>query len=239
MRPRVLLTRPEPGAARTAARLLKLGFSPVLLPLTTIVPLAHDDVPNAEDFDTVAVTSANALEHAPADLVARLARLPCFAVGPETAEAARRGGFTQVAAGTANADALADDMLARIAVGATVAYLCGRIRTNTFEHALEQSGHRVRALETYDAPAIAYDRATLDAAIGTEPIHAIMLYSRRAAKLFLRCDWSAESERLFSTARFLCLSQKIAREIEAAAPGRVKVAAAPTDDAMLVLIDET
>ncbi|MGB5801993.1 MAG: hypothetical protein WBG88_17980, partial [Mesorhizobium sp.] len=41
---RVLVTRPEPGAAGTAKRLAALGFEPVLLPLTQTValPVAKD-----------------------------------------------------------------------------------------------------------------------------------------------------------------------------------------------------
>ena len=34
---RVLVTRPEPGASRTAARLEADGFAPIVLPLTEII----------------------------------------------------------------------------------------------------------------------------------------------------------------------------------------------------------
>ncbi|RWD19075.1 MAG: uroporphyrinogen-III synthase, partial [Mesorhizobium sp.] len=36
---RVLVTRPEPGASRTAQRLEEMGFQPILLPLTETVAL--------------------------------------------------------------------------------------------------------------------------------------------------------------------------------------------------------
>ncbi|TIX52492.1 MAG: uroporphyrinogen-III synthase, partial [Mesorhizobium sp.] len=39
---RVLVTRPEPGASRTAQRLLDQGFQPILLPLTETVALPVD-----------------------------------------------------------------------------------------------------------------------------------------------------------------------------------------------------
>ncbi|TIT17702.1 MAG: uroporphyrinogen-III synthase, partial [Mesorhizobium sp.] len=39
---RVLVTRPEPGASRTARRLADAGFQPILLPLTETVALAVD-----------------------------------------------------------------------------------------------------------------------------------------------------------------------------------------------------
>jgi len=40
--PRVLVTRPEPGASQTAARLVALGFEPVKLPLQETRPLVVD-----------------------------------------------------------------------------------------------------------------------------------------------------------------------------------------------------
>ncbi|TJX45058.1 MAG: uroporphyrinogen-III synthase, partial [Mesorhizobium sp.] len=36
---RVLVTRPEPGASRTARKLEEMGFEPLLLPLTETVAL--------------------------------------------------------------------------------------------------------------------------------------------------------------------------------------------------------
>src|SRR5688572_14398609 len=78
---KVLVTRPQPGAARTARRLAELGHRPVELPLTRTVALPVEAASFDRPVDAVAVTSANALRHAPPELVARLADRPCFAVG--------------------------------------------------------------------------------------------------------------------------------------------------------------
>ncbi|TIW37543.1 MAG: uroporphyrinogen-III synthase, partial [Mesorhizobium sp.] len=85
---RVLVTRPEPGASRTAQRLLDQGFQPILLPLTETVALPVDADGVANNAVAVAVTSANAVRHAPKEIIAALAGLPCHAVGKRTAEAA-------------------------------------------------------------------------------------------------------------------------------------------------------
>ena len=96
MRPirRVWITRAQPGAARTAARLTTLGFSPVVAPLLTLRPLP-EALGAAPDFATVAAlafTSPNGAA-AFAALTPELRALPVFAVGDATAEAARAAGF--------------------------------------------------------------------------------------------------------------------------------------------------
>lgn len=55
---RVLVTRPEPAAAQTAAKLRAAGYEPVLLPLSRTVALSFT-VPD-EVFDALTITSANA-----------------------------------------------------------------------------------------------------------------------------------------------------------------------------------
>ena len=63
--PRVLVTRPEPGATMTARKLELMGFRPVKLPLQEIRPLAVPRGAVPEGIAAVAVTSANAIRHAP------------------------------------------------------------------------------------------------------------------------------------------------------------------------------
>ncbi|MDQ2632708.1 MAG: uroporphyrinogen-III synthase, partial [Pseudomonadota bacterium] len=101
---RVLVTRPEPGASQTARRLDALGFRPLKLPLHEIRPLpaVSGAVPDA--ITAVAATSANAIRHAPAALLDRLSKLPCFAVGEATAAIARDAGFSNVVDGEGDAE---------------------------------------------------------------------------------------------------------------------------------------
>ena len=96
MRPirRVWITRAQPGAARTAARLTALGFTPVVAPLLTLRPLpdALDAAPDLSTVAALAFTSPNGVA-AFAALTPELRALPVFAVGDATAEAARAAGF--------------------------------------------------------------------------------------------------------------------------------------------------
>jgi uroporphyrinogen-III synthase len=54
-RPRILVTRSEPGASETATRLEAAGYEAVVEPLFSIVPIDA----TLPDFDALAFTSAN------------------------------------------------------------------------------------------------------------------------------------------------------------------------------------
>lgn len=117
------ILRPEPGGAATAARVRAAGLDPVLLPLFAVVPLDWAP-PDPAGFDALLLTSANAVRHAGAGL-ARLARLPVLAVGPETADAAAAAGLNVVACGSAGVAAL----LAGQPSSRRLLWLAGRERT--------------------------------------------------------------------------------------------------------------
>jgi uroporphyrinogen-III synthase len=91
---RLLVLRPDPGAAATMARAKAMGLDAVAMPLFSIRPVAWTlpaDLP-ADLADAIVMTSANAARLGGAGLAA-LAHLPLFAVGAETAAAARAAGF--------------------------------------------------------------------------------------------------------------------------------------------------
>lgn len=236
MAQRVLVTRPEPGATRTARRLEALGFEPVLLPLseTRPLPVARESVP--ADATAIAVTSANALRHAPSGLIERLSRLPCHAVGARTAESARQAGFLSVNEGPGDAAALAD--MISIELGkATVAYLCGRVRMPEFERRLGVNGMRVVPIETYDTIALVPDASVVRHRLGGQPIDAVLVYSARAAAAFgSLMQMQAEADFLMREATCFCLSGRIAAAMVDGL--RVEVAPDPNEDALLALLGD-
>ena len=117
-----------------------MGFQPILLPLTETVALPVDAGAVADNAVAVAVTSANAVRHAPKELIAALAALPCHAVGKRTAEAARAAGFLSVSEGPGDAEALADALAGGFPARRS-SISCGRVRFPAFEARL-QAGRR-------------------------------------------------------------------------------------------------
>jgi len=208
---RVLVTRPEPAASRTAEKLTERGYSVTVLPLTRIVPLPVREELFSGPFDGVAATSANAIRHAPAGLLATLRYLPAFAVGESTALAFRRHGFTAVHSSNEDAGALAALIGGQGHTLARLAYLCGRVRTPAFEAEIEKNGTEISTIETYDAQILSYGADLLRNSLAGEPFDAVLLYSARAAEACERLLGGGVVEpALFDRARFVCLSARIA-----------------------------
>jgi len=161
----LLVVRPEPGNARTVARLRAGGGMVASSPLFTPAPIAWTP-PESAGFDALLVTSANAVRLAGAGL-ARLATLPVIAVGTESAAVARAAGLHVAATGDGGvAEALA---AARIAGLTRPLHLAGR------EHI--DSGHPT--VIVYASADVATDAAAFaSAAAGC----IVLLHSVRAAR---------------------------------------------------------
>ena len=227
---RVLVTRPEPGASRTARRLEAMGYEPVVLPLSETRSLAVDLTTLPAGTAAVVLTSANAVRHAPSELLRRVAALPCFVVGAATAEAARTAGFADVREGPGDADGLARILIAERLSGPAV-YVCGRLRRPDFETTLVDSGIKIHAIETYDTVALAPN--DLPAAIG--PGDAALLYSAVAAEAFAVLAARPEGVGL-RRLRLLCLSDRIARPLLSRFGTSIAVAAKPDEASLLSLL---
>lgn len=233
--PGVLVTRPEPGASRTARRLREAGFQPVLLPLTETAALPADAGQVPADALAVAVTSANAVRHASEEIIAALAALPCHAVGKRTAEAARNAGFLSVREGAGDAEALAENMGATFS-GKTIVYLCGRVRFPVFEQRLEAAGVRVHAVETYDTSAVRYSDKAVLALISGQPVDAVLLYSAKAAAAMQDLAARPALKGLFEKTRVFALSQRIAAAFGDRAGKAIEIAVTPDEEALLALL---
>src|SRR4051812_26909997 len=126
----VLVTRPQPDDETTAAGLRARGFEVLLAPALRLEPVAFHDDMDAR-YGAVIVTSANALRGLDLRLKSHhLFELPLFAVGENTAEAARSVGFTRVMSAGGDAAGLRDLVLAKVKAkqlqkAATLLYLAG------------------------------------------------------------------------------------------------------------------
>jgi uroporphyrinogen-III synthase len=206
---RVLVTRPEPGASRTAAKLRAMGFEPVLLPLSETKPLDIPRDPIPESAVAVAITSANAIRHAPPGLIQRLAALPCHTVGKRTAEAAHTMGFGQVEEGPGDAAGLAEMIGERLA-GKILVYLCGRDRFPGFEERLAAASVRVRPVETYETIAMHHSDDAVLSRLSGRPVDAVLLYSAKAAERARALVGRPTLQPLFEQADIYALSGRIA-----------------------------
>jgi uroporphyrinogen-III synthase len=226
----VLVTRPEPGATATAVRLEALGFDAVVLPLTEIVPTPPHE---AGPCDAVVVTSANALRHAPAGYLEGLREKRLYAVGPATAEAARRAGFADVATASGTATGLAALIGSTLTPGARLLHLAGRDRTAGFEDDLAARGFAVEIVETYRAEELFHPMELIRWRLGEAPLWGATVFSERGGLLTDTLARREELRHLFEGTRFFCISAKVAAPLA----GRVTlVAAEPAEEAVLRLL---
>jgi uroporphyrinogen-III synthase len=162
---RLLVLRPEPGASATVERARQRGLEAIAAPLFEIEPVAWD-VPDPTSFDGLLLTSANALRHGGPGIEA-LRRLPVYAVGESTAEAARSAGFIIARTGASGVD----DLLDSIAPGLALLHPCG-------EHRREPSAalHPITRVTTYRS-------RTLEAPdLGAAPGTVALVHSPRAGE---------------------------------------------------------
>lgn len=231
---RVLVTRPEPGASATASRLSAMGFEAVVLPLSRIVALPVAN--NVPDFEAVAVTSVNALRHAPRELIETLSQKPCFAVGERTGDTARTAGFADVMQADGDAQSLAEAIISAEMSG-TIAYLAGRVRLPDFEAALEKAGTQVITIEVYDTEPVEPSGSEMEALQAGRPIDAALLYSAKAAEALRKLAERPEMAETFSKTVHCCLSERIAARFEAVEPAKIRIADHPDEDALFALLN--
>lgn len=164
---RVWVTRAEPGASRTAARLTALGFEPVVQPLLVVRPISQP-APDLTGVAALAFTSANGLDAFAALTPQR--DLPVFTVGDATAEAAMQAGFVAVRSARGAAPDLAR-LLDAEAPGLVLA-ITAREPSADLQKLVKAA--QIRALAVYET--VETD------ALPPDSIDAVLIHSPRAAR---------------------------------------------------------
>jgi uroporphyrinogen-III synthase len=232
---RLLITRPQPDAQRTAAVLRQMGHAPVIAPVLRIETVAAEFGPGP--FAAVVMTSANAAravaEH---PRLGELTALPVFAVGARTAEAARQAGFAAVAAADGGVAELVRLISSRLRGDRPrLLYLAGEDRAGDIAGALAPHGVAVETVVNYRAavaPAFAQD---LRAALGAGPLDGVLHYSRRSAQAFLAAAEAAGFLTAVLKIQHYCLSEEVAAPLRAAG-ATVWVAVRPEESALVELL---
>lgn len=234
-RPRVLVTRPEPGASRTAAALQKAGIDATICPFTeaTDLPVSDAAIAAASGADAVAVTSAKALTHAPSALIEALRAKPVFAVGDATARAARALGMEDARSADGDAAALAGLIGGAVPDDAPVAYLCGRVRTGELERRLSETGRKPTLIETYNIEKVSQLTDKITEALRDDALDGILLHSGMSARLLADAIQADSHHQLIEKKTLFTISER-AGEPLAPMTGAVIIAApAPRDDALI------
>jgi uroporphyrinogen-III synthase len=175
---RVWVTRTEPGASVTAARLTAMGFAPISAPLLEVHPLAPP--PGSEPTaDALVFTSANGVR-----AFARwwdVRDLPVFAVGRATADAALAEGFGCVRSADGDVAALAAT-LTEVGTSGRLLHPCGRERAGDLAGALAAEGVGLETMPVYETRAASVLPEAVAAALQDGALHAVLVHSPKAAR---------------------------------------------------------
>jgi uroporphyrinogen-III synthase len=232
---RVLVTRPQPDAARTAARLNESGHDAIVDPLLSIAPVTIGKLP-VGPYAGLAATSANAVRVASATVeFDSLRTTPIYAVGTHTADTARDAGFETVVVAGGDGAALAELLSARLPSGARVLHLAGEDRSRELAGLLSRAGIIVEVIVLYRArPTAALAPATVGA-LSQRKVDAVLHFSPRTAATFVAL---AERHGLADAARrprHLCLSLAVAQELTPLGVS-AECAAQPTEADLVALL---
>jgi uroporphyrinogen-III synthase len=231
---RVLVTRPELDAQRTAERLAAHGHVAVVAPFLRIGQTGAR--PPAGQFDAIVLTSANAVP-ALAALDPDARALPVFAVGARTAAAAMQAGFCNVTAAEGDAASLVHVVTKALPRGARLLRVAGRDRKAEPEASLSDAPFAITTWVAYEAVAVPRLPEPAEHALREMRLDAALHYSRRSAAVALRLVEDAGLAQLFLALSHICLSPDAALPLQEAGAPRVRIAECPAEEAMLALID--
>jgi uroporphyrinogen-III synthase len=228
---RILVTRPIEDGEEIAARLRAMGHTPLLAPLLSTD--FHDGPePDFAGVQAILASSANGIRA----LMRRTVRrdLTIFAVGPQTAEEAKKAGFTRVRNANGDAKALAEATLRWTTPGAgALLHVCGEEAPGILADTLIGHGFAVRRCALYAVHAAGQLPPDAHAALKQQALDAALFFSPRSARVF--CELAADLPLAGVTG--FCISPVTARALGGQGFGRVVAAAEPNQAALLVLLE--
>ncbi|GEO82800.1 uroporphyrinogen-III synthase [Pararhodospirillum oryzae] len=241
---RALITRPRDDAKRVIEPLQAQGIDCVLEPLLAVhFKVTAPPVPWRRDPFRVDVARAQGLVFSSANgvrafaAVSRQRTTPAYCVGDSTARVAREHGFRTVhsADGDVKALAVLIRQLADPARGPLV-HAAGSKVAGDLAGDLAADGFTVLRHVLYEArPATALSPETVQA-LNAGALDAVLLFSPRTARTFAELVRGAGLEARLAPVVAYALSPAVADALAGLPFSAVRVAAAPTQEALLALI---
>jgi uroporphyrinogen-III synthase len=209
-----------------------MGLHPVIAPLLAI-KLQRPHLPPAATLQAVVVASGNAV----AALPMTHRDLPLLAVGRATADRARDAGFGGVISADGDARALAE-LVARICTpnGAPLLLVAGSGQGDQLARDLRAQGFRVVRRAVYAAMLVPALPETARAALAAGKLRAALFFSAETARQCVRLLQGARLHEAVHSVEALAIGQPAAVALQALPWRRIRVAARPTQDAMLALL---
>jgi uroporphyrinogen-III synthase len=227
----VLITRPEPGARETAARVAAMGLTPIVAPVLAIRPLPLR-LPQGT-IAAILLPSGNAIETLPVSCCG----LPVMAVGAATARRAQQAGFSRAVSADGDASALIALVRARIRTDAgTLLLASGRGQSLALAADLRASGYRVARRVAYAADPVIDLPEPARTALRDCPGGTVLLFSAATARHFAHLVRRADCLAALTRWEAITIGPPAAMALSDVPFARIRVAAKPTQDEMLALL---
>lgn len=232
---RILITRPQEDAARFAELLRARGHEAVCSSLLTVRFFDGPEL-DFENVSAILATSANGVRA----FAARTQRrdLKILAVGPQTADAARKAGFENVECADGDASTLAEAVLGwvkpedGVLLHAASADNEGQLKT-----LLVEEGYTVDIMALYEVIVVHKLPTLAREALAQGTLDVAVVFSPRSAMALRDCIERAHLEEACKTVAAVCISKAAAEALRPLVFRTVSVAARPNQDAMLAAID--
>ena len=197
-----------------------------------LTPRFHDGPePDLKGVQAILATSANGIRA----FVRRSGRrdFSVFAVGPQTAEEARKSGFTEVRNADGDAKALALAATLWAAKKGVLLHVCGDDAPGTLAENLILRGFKVRRCPLYAIEPATSLPDEARTALQDRALDAAMFFSPKSARIFGLLADGLPTEDLTA----LCISPATAQALSPTPFARIAVAAKPNQAAILALLD--
>lgn len=234
---RILITRPVDEAQRTANRLRTLGHETLIAPLLRI-ELISDAPLGRGPWSAVVMTSGNAaralMAHA---LCSDIIALPVFAVGRQTAAAAKAAGFSEVISSDGDSGDLVRVISKRMPNrDGPLLYLAGSDIARDLAGDLAKDGFKVETIVLYRATAANAFTEEVKRAMREGGIDGVLHYSRRSSAIFVACGQSGELLSEIKALTHFCLSQRAAEPLREIGATDIRIARRPDEEALIELL---
>jgi uroporphyrinogen-III synthase len=227
----VLITRPEPGASDTASRVAAIGLVPIVAPLLDIRP--YPIRMPSQRVAAVILASGNAVDALPAFCRS----LPVLTVGAATARRASQAGFTNVTSADGDAVALAAVVRARVRPSdGPLLLAAGQGQSLALAADLRASGYRVARHVAYAAVPVPRLPDSATAALLDHRTRTVLLFSTETARHFLHLVRQAGLLDTLASRQAITIGPQAAMALKQVPWARIRVAAKPTQDDMLALL---
>lgn len=224
----ILITRAEPGASETDARITALGLRAVKSPVLAIEARSDEALPELQSVSGLVFTSANGVRVFAERSSDR--RLNAWCVGPATAAAARAAGFEQVHESAGNAVDLADFIAARsVPASGPLLHVANRAAKGDLKRSLEARGYRVNFAPLYGMRAAKSLSASAARALQADGPTIVLIHSAKGAEAFADLC-AADPPRPLAV---VAISAAAAQPLAALDTLSINVAAAPNEDSLL------